>query len=257
MRLALFLFLNIFCLTTSLFAKDYVRLRDGRVIEGAVIRQDTIATYVTSWEQRHLRQPEYQVFARDEVESIWLGSAPSNGIKRTFKERPGLVEIGGGLSLQTWAASVHARRYLAQLSLQGGYAITDYVGLELVGDFTIPKGKSTDVQFDSLRFGYQAALHIVGMYPNDSPWTPFVYVGGGSALEVPRAGVVMSTTNDLRSLVDIGIGVKFGFNGIGMRTELRHSYYSWTPDALATEEVRSSDQNADATSLRVTLFTYF
>lgn len=257
MRLALFLLLNLFCLTNILLAKDYVRLRDGRVIEGAVIRQDTLATYITSWEQRHLRQPDVQVFSRDEIESIWLGSPPSMGLERVFKERPGLVEIGGGLSLQTWAASVHGRRYLAQLSLQGGYSITDYLGLEIVGDFTVPKGKGSDVQYDSLRFGYQAALHVVGSWPNKSAWTPFIFAGGGSALEVPRAGVVMSTSDDLRSLVDIGIGVKVGFNGIGMRTELRHCYYSWTPDALIADEVRTSDQNADATSLRVTLFTYF
>lgn len=245
------------CIAQPLQAMDYVRLRDGRVIEGAILRQDTLSVIITDWEQRHLRQPVVQAFAREEVESIWIETKPSSTSIRVFKSRPGLIEIGGGLSMQTWAASVHGRRYLIQLSFQGGYSITEYLGLELAGDFTIPRGKSSDTQYDSLRFGYQTALHVVGSLPNKSPWTPYVFVGGGSALEVPRAGVVQTTADDLRSLIDIGIGVKVGLNGIGLRTELRHCYYTWTPDILVAEEVRSTDQTADATSLRITLFTFF
>lgn len=257
MPLAIILLFGLAIASSPVHALDYVRLKNGRVIEGAVLRQDTSALFITSWEQRHLRQPEFQVFARDEIESVWLDTKPTTQSLRIYKPRHGLMEIGGGISLQTWAASVHGRRYLMQLSFQGGYSITEFIGLEVVGDFTFPNGKKSDAQYDSLRFGYQTAVHIVGSLPNKSHWTPYAFVGGGSALEVPRAGVVQTTAEDLRSLIDIGVGVKLGLNGIGMRAELRHCYYTWTPDILIAEEVRASDQTADATSLRISLFTFF
>ncbi|MCB9366186.1 MAG: hypothetical protein H6506_03740 [Calditrichaeota bacterium] len=254
-----FVFFTVFLavLVGQTLAADYVRLRDGRLISGAVIRQDTLAIYLSPWEQRHMRQPELQVFARNEVESIWLGSKPHSESLRRYKLRPGLIELGGGLSMQTWAASVHERRFLSQISLQGGYAITKYLGTELIADFTLPKGKKSDAQFDSLKFGYQVALHVVGMLDLGRSWIPFAYAGGGSALDVPRGTYVQTTGNDVRSLLDIGAGIKAGLNGLGIRAEIRHAYYTWTPDRTTEEGTRLSSQNADATTMRLSLFTYF
>ncbi len=257
MQLALFLLINIFAVTYSVFAEDFVRLRDGRLVSGAVIRQDTLAVYLTAWEQRHLRQPEVQVYGRDEVESIWLGGPPKEGTTRAYKLHPGLIELGGGFGFQTWASNVHERRFLAQLSLQGGYSITKNLGTELVADFTAPFGKNVDAQYDSLKFGYQAALHIVGSLDLENGWTPFRLFWRRCCLEIPRAGLVETTTDDVRSLVEVGAGIKFGFNGVGLRTEIRHSFYTWTPDVEVANEVRSSGRNADATSLRLSLFTFF
>ncbi|MCL4304804.1 hypothetical protein KJZ99_02745 [bacterium] len=259
MRLGLLLSLmaGILCSVSALQADDYVRLKDGRIIKGAVLRQDTLAVYLSPWDQRHLRQPDLQVFGRDEVESIWLGSPPKTVAARTYHLRPGLIEIGGGLSFQTWSASVHERRFLTQFSLQGGYSVTKLLGTEVIADFTLPWGKKSDMQYDSLRFGYQVALHVVGMLDLGKPWVPFAYAGGGSALEVPRGGLVLTTSDDVRSLLDVGIGVKAGFNGIALRTELRHAYYTWTPDRSDAEGIRLPSQNADATTFKVSLFTYF
>lgn len=257
MHLVLILLVNILILTNTTLAEDFVRLRDGRVVSGAVIRQDTLAVYLTEWEQRHLRQPEVQVFAREEVESIWLGDAPNLAATRVYKLHSGLLELGGGFGFQTWASNEYKRRFLAQLSLQGGYAITKNLGTEVVADFTAPFGKNVDPHYDSLKFGYQVALHIVGSLDLDQPWIPFAYFGGGASLEVPRAGLVETTTDDVRSLIDVGVGIKFGVNGIGLRTEIHHAFYTWTPDVEVATEVRSSGRNADATSLRVSLFTFF
>jgi len=256
MRLYLFVFLNALAFTFC-HAEDFVRLKDGRTVSGAVIRQDTLAVYLAPWDQRHLRQPVLDVFARNEVESIWINSRPAGGVSRPYRPHSGLRELGGGFSFQTWAASVHERRYLAQLSLLGGYSITKNLGTEVAADFTAPFAKKTDAEYDPQRFGYQVALHIVGTLGGNSVWKPFAYVGGGSALEVPRAGLVETTLDDARSLIDIGIGLKAGWNGVGLRAEIRHAYYSWTPDVAVAEEVRSTGQNADATTLRVSLFTYF
>lgn len=262
MRLLLLLLLSVAVVVNIGSAADFVRLRDGRLIEGAVIRQDTLTLYMTSWEQRHLRQPELQVFTRDEVESIWIGGKPTESASRKYSLYPGLMEIGGGFGFQTWQSSVQLRRYLLQLSFHGGYSITKFLGTEVAADFTIPFSSNQDEEYKSLRFGHQVALHIVGSFKTDNAWTPFAYVGGGTATDVPTAGLVYTTTNDIRSLVDIGIGMKLGLNGLGIRAEIRHAYYIWTPDEQAPDilepaDVRSSQKDADATSLRVSLFTYF
>lgn len=257
MHLLLLVLIHITVLTHSAFAEDFVRLRDGRVVTGAVIRQDTLAVYLTSWEQRHLRQPEVQVFARTEVESIWLGGPPKLSSTRVYKLHSGLMELGGGFGFQTWAANVHDRRFLAQLSLLGGYSITENLGTEIAADFTAPFGKDADVQYDSLKFGYQVAIHIVGSLDIERGWIPFAYFGGGASLEIPRAGLIETTTDDVRSLVDVGFGVKLGINGVGLRAEIHHAFYTWTPDVEIASEVRSPGRNADATSLRLSLFTYF
>ncbi|MBK6909672.1 MAG: hypothetical protein IPK53_06275 [bacterium] len=256
MHVILILLVNILVVLPAT-GMDFVRLRDGRVVEGAVIRQDTLAVYLAPWDQRHLRQPDMEVFGRSEVESVWLGAPPHESAARPYTLHSGLLEIGGGLSFQTWAASVHERRYLMQFSVQSGYAITKYLGTEIAADFSAPFAHKTDKDYDALRFGYQVALHVVGTLDMGSSWIPFAYVGGGGALEVPRAGLVETTSDDARSLIDVGIGVKSGWNGLGLRAEVRHAYYTWTPDVAVAEEVRSTGQNADATTLRVSLFTYF
>ncbi len=261
MRLALTLILGIFTLGEAAIAADFVRLKSGRLIEGAVIRQDTIAVYLAPWDQRALRQPELQVFARDEVESIWLGGKPAKGVRRKYTPRPGLVELGGGLGLQTWASTLHQRRHLIQFSTLVGTSISDYLGMELVGEMTAPFGKSADPGFDSLQFSYQLALHLVGTLKTKSPFTPFAYVGAGIGRDVSTAGVTLTKHADDRNLVEVGIGAKLGFGGVGLRTEIRHAYYEWNKTIYIGSsngrDYYTTRQSADATSMRVSLFTYF
>ena len=261
MRLVLFLFVSVFAVLSHAFALDYVQLRSGRLIEGAVIRQDTTAVFITPWEQRYLRQPEFQVFARAEVQSIWLGEKPGRIAVRKYVSRTGMIELGGGLDMQTWASSLHQRRYLLQFSGLVGTSITDYLSLELVGGVSAPFGNSEDPDYDSLEFAYQIALHIVGNLNLDKPFIPFAFAGAGVGRDVPRAGVSETASFEDRSLIEIGAGLKMGFNGMGVRVELKHAYYHWSKQHLVGifngEELYTVRQSSDATSLRVFLFTYF
>ncbi|MBK6766196.1 MAG: hypothetical protein IPG71_07720 [bacterium] len=257
MRLPIPVFCIYLLLGASASAEDYLRLRDGRIVTGAVIRQDTVAVYLTAWEQRNARFPDLQVFVRDEVESIWIDGPPATSTTKRYMLRPGLFELGGGFSRNTWAGTIHERRFLGQLSLQAGYTISKLLGTEVAADFSLPGGKDVDSTYGDLKFGYQIAAHIVGSLNPGGPVIPFAYVGGGSSLGIPRAGLIETSSRDAHNLIDVGIGLKFGLNGIGVRTELRHAYYTWTPDIAVDDEVRSPSQNADATSLRVSLFTYF
>jgi hypothetical protein len=261
MQHALILIVSLFAAWTQVYALDYVQLRSGRLIEGAVIRQDTTAIFVTAWEQRYLRQPELQVFARSEIESIWLGQKPTRTLVRKFVPRTGQFEAGGGLDLQTWASSLHHRRHLVQLSGLIGTSITDYLATELVGNITAPFAQSKDPDYDSLEFSYQLVLHIVANINMDRPYVPFAFVGAGVGRDVPRAGVIETASFDDRSLIEFGAGLKMGFNGLGIRAELKHAYYHWSKKHLIGtfngEEFYTTRQSADATSLRVFLFTYF
>lgn len=257
MRLLIPILTFLLLTTGAARAEDYVRLRDGRIMSGAILRQDTTAVYLTSWDQRTATFPELQVYTRDEVESIWIGGPPTSGTVRSYRLRPGMIELGGGFGVQTWASSVHERRFLANLSLQAGYTITKLLGTEVAMDIGWPGAKDADSTYGDLKFGYQIVAHIVGSLNPNGPVVPYAFAGGGSSLGVPRGGLIEATGQDVHSLVDVGVGLKFGLNGFGVRTELRHAYYTWTPDIEVQDEVRSPSQNADATTLRVFLFTYF
>lgn len=261
MRLALFLLVNIFAIWSQAHAFDYVRLRNGRLIEGAVIRQDTSAVFVVPWEQRSLRQPDVQVFAHSEVESIWLGQKPARVAVRKYIPRTGMFEVGGGLDMQTWASSLHERRYLLQFSGLVGTSITNYLATELVGNISAPFASAAGSSYDSLNFAYQLALHVLANVDINRAFIPFAFVGAGVGRDVPKAGVIESVTYDDRSLLEIGAGLKMGINGIGVRVELKHAYYHWNKKQLVGtfngEDLYTERQSEDATSLRVFLFTYF
>jgi hypothetical protein len=237
---------------------DYVELKTGRIIEGVVIRQDTTAVYVTDWESRHLRLPPVQVFTRDEVSAIWFNTHPTGRkISVPYSPETGRFEFGGSAALQTWAASVHQRRYMIQLSLIGGYTVVPQFGFEVDADFMIPSGKENDPAWDTLKFGHQATLNIL-VYPGQIiGLSPFALIGGGSSVDVPLGDLALTSSRDVRNLVNFGFGVKWGSGKLGYRIELRHAYYSWTPDETTDTGVRVPRQDADATTIRVGLFGFF
>lgn len=249
----------------ALHAEDVVRLRNGRIIKGAVVRQDTSAVYITPWEQRLLRQPEFEVFTRDEVESIWFIAPPEGARTFSFSPHSGMFEIAGGVTFQTWASSIQHRRYLAQASLLAGYMITKHIGFELNADITAPYAQKSDTLYDPYRFGHQMTLRVIGTMDLKLPFVPYAFVGGGSSVAVPEAGSVRTTSEDVHSVFDAGAGVKIAANGFGVRFELRHCFYDWNREVVPYSPIEpdtvvgydTQRENADATSFRVFLFTYF
>jgi len=80
-------------------------------------------------------------------------------------------------------------------------------------------------------------------------------VGGGASIGVPLENVTLTNSNDIRTLVDFGVGVKWGGNGVGYGVEWRHHYYTWTPDQVVNG-VRVKAHAGDASVVRASLFIY-
>lgn len=236
-------------------ATDHVRLKDGRIIPCAVLRQDTVAVFTTDWESRHLRQPQLQVYARDEVESVWF-TDPPRGPAGRYIPHAGGWELGGSAAFQAWAETDLSRRYLLMFSVHGGYTIMPQVSLELDGDFTFPLGGRSDSLWRTYGTGFQTVMNVVAHPFAYKGFVPYALFGGGAALAVPVGDVILTGSNDLRNLLNFGLGVKWGSAGVGYRIEWRHHFYEWTPDAVDARGVRVPAQSADASVVRATLFIY-
>lgn len=142
------------------------------------------------------------------------------------------------------------------INVHGGYTILDQLGLEFDGAFTAPFGGKQDTLWHSYDLGYQATMNIVGHPIVIGGFVPFGLVGGGASVGVPIGDVLLTASNDIRNMVVLGFGAKWGWSGFGFRTEVRHQFYTWTPDAVNEFGVRMSEQSADATTLRFSMFLY-
>lgn len=236
-------------------ATDYVRLRDGRIITCAVLRQDTLAVFTTDWDSRHLLQPPLQVFGREEVESVWFTDPPRGPAGRYIPHANGW-EAGGGVAFQAWAETELARRYLLMLSVHGGYTVMPQLSLEVDADFSFPFGGRSDSLWRANGTGYQTVMNVVAHPFVFKGLVPYALFGGGAALAIPVGGAIVTRSKDIRNVLDFGIGVKWGSAGIGYRIEWRHHFYEWTPDAVDERGVRVPAQSADASVVRATLFIY-
>jgi hypothetical protein len=260
------LLLLVFLLLTasiSVQAQDYVRLRNGQVIKCSILRQDTSVVYTTEWDLRHLAQPPLQVYERREVESIWFIAPQSvEKTKAPYIPHANGWEIGGSFSLQTWAETNLARRHLMVLTAHGGFDITRQFGLEGDLDLTVPirtlpfVGKSAKSWLE-MDVGHQIGIN--GVY-HPIVWkgiVPFLLAGGGISEGVPMGNVILTDHNFLRSMIDVGIGAKWGSGGLGYRIEWRHHIYTWQPDLVNAETgLREPENSANASLIKATLFFY-
>ena len=246
--------------------RDYVVLRNGRVIEGAILRQDSVSVTMTEWESRGLLLPPLQVYTKAEIQSIWF-TRPGQGARDRvlFKPKPLQFELAAGLALQTEEGTEFDRETLFQANLLGGIAFTKQFGFEIDAIYSGPS-KSTGFQR-----GFQTLANLA-VYPVE--WRgliPFAVAGGGAAIAVPfdRGMLAKSDTlgeTNVGNVVDFGLGVKLGADRVGARFEVRHHYYNWSvlrpygTEVVDGETVTLSRRErveADMTVFRVSLFTYF
>jgi hypothetical protein len=235
--------------------QDFVRLRNGKIVRCVVLRQDTTAIFTTDEAHRYIPQPPLQVFARDEVESIWLDRPPTAERHVPYRPHSSGMEAGGSLGFETWAETTQLRRNLFWMSLHGGFDISRELGIELDADVTLPGGKKSDVLWHRNKSAYQVLTNVIAHPLVVRGFVPFAAAGGGIAVGEPTGNVILTRYSDLRNVVDFALGVKWGFNGLGYRLEWRHHYYIWTPDRTVNG-VRASEQNADASMIRATIFVY-
>jgi hypothetical protein len=235
-------------------AQDYLRLKDGRLIRGAIVRTDSATIFLANWDERHLPLPQLQVFTKREIQSISFYHPPQVELRGAYRPHERGYEFGGGITFQSMKEEDHLRR-LFQLTLLGGYTIFPVMGIEAEGDFTFPQAARDDTLWHSYRGAYQVAANLL-LHPwTFHGFTPFALIGGGTALAIPIDHVLLTTSNDQRSLLNLGIGCKWGQDGVGCRMEYRYELYSWTPDK-SIDEVRVAPQEAFCHLVRVGLFFY-
>ena len=241
----------------SALAIDYVRLRTGQVIEGAILREDSSVVVMTDWENRHLQQPPLTVFTHDEVHSIWfVDPREEEHAHLRYVPHVGSIEVGGSALFQTWAETKFLRRHLFMLELQGGFTITPALGFDLAAAFTVPLGGASDSVWHRYDPAYHVSMSVVAHPFIWKGMIPYVLAGGGAAVGTPLNGVILSSSHDVRSLINAGLGVKWGLDHVGMRVEWRHHFYTWTPDEVDAFGNRVSERTADASMIRAGLF-YF
>jgi hypothetical protein len=265
MNRILFLIPGLLCLVVCSHAVDYVELKDGRQVAGAILRQDTIAVYMTEWNLRSEQFPPLQVFGRDEIRAIWFddpGHAKETGI--SYRPQSKRFELGGGTVFQTWQQSDQDRRYVLQMSLFGGMSISPVFGLEVDADLTFPWGDENTPQWHDFDASHQVSMNVVAHLPWKHKIIPYVIAGGGSSEGVPIDGVLLTKSSKAHDMVHAGVGIKYGMDGLGFRLELRHSYYAWEeeqtqldPEDFNNVIIRRLNMDADATVLRATIFGYF
>jgi hypothetical protein len=239
---------------TSAHSQDYIRLKDGQVIPCAVLRMDTSAVFATDWEYRGLAMPPLKVYARDEVQSVWLVEPLEvSAAKLPYVPHSKGWEVGGSVAMQTWVEPGITRRFLVLASAQGSFTVAKQLSLEVDGDFAFPFVKKSD-PWRSSHNGYQFTFNVVGHPVRWHGFVPFALLGAGVATGIPMGDVLVPPSNATsssqpnRELLNAGIGIKWGEGGVGYRLEWRHSFYQWSSGP--------KNESADASSIRASLFIY-
>jgi len=246
--------LGLLCVWEIGAAQDYLRLKNGQIARGAIVRTDSATVFMAEWEERHLPLPRLQVFTKKEIESIWFQRPPQIEQKAMYRPHERGYEFGGGIAFQSMKDGDFSRRML-QLSLLGGYTIFPTVGIETEGDFTLPHGEREDTTWHDLKSGYHVAVNILVHPVALRGFIPFALIGGGTALAIPAGHTILTTNNDQRNLLNFGVGLKFGQGGIGCRMEYRYLFYEWTPDE-SVDERRAGGREAFCHLVRAGLFFY-
>ncbi len=246
--------LGLLCVWEIGAAQDYLRLKNGQVARGAIVRTDSATVFMAEWEERHLPLPRLQVFTKKEIQSIWFQRPPQAEQKAMYRPHERGYEFGGGIAFQSMKDEDFSRRML-QLSLMGGYTVFPAIGIEGEGDFTFPHGEREDTTWNELQTGYHVAINVLVHPVELRGFIPFALIGGGTALAIPAGRTILTTNHDQRNLLNFGVGLKFGQGGIGCRLEYRYLLYSWTPDEAVNEQ-RVEPREAFCHLVRAGLFFY-
>ena len=75
--------LMLLCIAQIASAQDYLRLKNGKLITGAIVRVDSAAIFLANWDERHQPLPRLQVYEKQEIESIWFRPPPRFDIKNS------------------------------------------------------------------------------------------------------------------------------------------------------------------------------
>ncbi len=211
----------LFLIISNSQALDTVVLNNGKVIQGAIIRLDSLSLIISPWEDRHVLFPRGDVYTKDEVRTITFdGTIPSLsssiGEKELYIGR-GAWELSTGISFRSIDPEHGSSTTYLNIPIRAGYFLIRNLSAELEIMASQPKGED---------MGYlatvSALLHPRFKLLNPTPWMRgFLLLGFGFGTGLPQGSTVPAADTDPLNIFQCGMGVKVGEGRVGLRLEYR------------------------------------
>jgi hypothetical protein len=202
-------------------AVDTVVLTNGKVINGAIIRLDSLSLIIVKWEDRNALFPRGEVYGKDEIQAITFnGRVPVFGAEpgeKYLSIRKGVWELSLAASFRALKPDSGKSTTFMNVPLRAGYFLARNLSTELEIIMSQPKGG---------KMGYlmtvNGLIHPRFKLMNPRPWfRGFLLLGFGFGTAAPEGDVVPSTANDPMNIIQGGIGAKIGDGPVALRVEYR------------------------------------
>ncbi len=236
----------LFLIISNSWALDTVLLKNGKVIQGAIIRLDSLSLIISPWEDRHALFPRGDVYTKDEVHTVTFdGTIPSFsssvGEKELYIGR-GIWELSTGISFRSIDPEQGSSTTYLNIPIRAGYFLVRDLSAELEIMASQPKGGD---------MGYlataSALLHPKIKLFNPAPWMRgFLLLGFGFGTGLPQGSTVLATDTDPLNIVQGGVGVKMGEERVALRLE-----YRFTSLFGRRETYQSDDESGEYYAYRV------
>ena len=211
----------LFLIISNSWALDTVVLTNGKVIQGAIIRLDSLSLIISPWEDRHVLFPRGEVFTKDEISAITFdGSIPKlsapDGAK-ILGIRRGTWELSTGISFRSIIPEVGNSTTYINIPFRAGYFLIRNVSIEL--EIMASQLKGEDMGYLTT---ISALVHPRFKLLNPAPWfRGFLLMGFGFGTGLPQGNTVSVSDTDPLNIIQGGVGVKVGEGRVGLRLEYR------------------------------------
>ena len=207
--------------TLQSWAVDTVVLTNGKVVNGAIIRLDSLSLIIVRWEDRYALFPRGEAYGKDEIQAITFdGRIPVFGAaagEKRLSIQQGTWELSLAASFRSINPDSGNSTYFVNVPLRAGYFLTRNISAEL--EIILSQPKDGDMGYVMTA---NALIHPRFKLMNPRPWfRGFLLFGFGFGTSAPEGDIVPSTTNDPLNIVQGGIGAKIGDGAVALRLEYR------------------------------------
>jgi len=201
---------------------DTIVLNNGKAIQGAIVRFDSLAITIVPWDDRYALYPRSAVYTKSEILAITFddGALPfgllAEGRKQLYIQR-GTWELSLAGSFRAVNPDTGDSYSNLNIPIRAGYFVAKNLSLEL--ELMITQNLPEDM-------GYLMAASILihprfGILRSKSWLRPFLLMGWGFATGVPEGTSVPHAVQDPLNLFQAGVGFKIGEGRVALRLEYR------------------------------------
>jgi hypothetical protein len=206
------------------WALDTVVLKNGKVIQGAIIRMDSLAIIIAPWEDRNALYPRGDVYTKDEIQAITFDTNVSVSLLTLLQNnrlniQTGVWELSMSTSFQSVNPDEGENYSCLNIPIRAGYFVARNISLEV--EMMITQPETGDMGY---LISASGLIHPKIKALNSHPWIrPFLLMGWGFGTGVPLGDSVPSDTDNPLNLFQTGLGLKVGEGRVGLRIEYRIS----------------------------------